>query len=277
MDLHNSLKQSCDVYYYELAQRVGIDAITAMARKLGLGLRYDLPMSAIRAGLTPTRLWKETRRDEVWVTGDTLNAAIGQGFVLASPLQLAVMSARLASGREIMPRLVRAVGGQPAKVGEAAELEVSAVHLNAVRKAMYAVSNETGGTARGSQIVEEDKELAGKTGTSQVRNITAAERAAGVTSNEDLPWERRDHALFVAFAPYDAPKIAVSVVVEHGGSGSRAAAPIARDIVLQALHGGLPPLSSYPSWQREDIRLMQEGLDLLPAAPETAPASKSRA
>ena len=277
MDLHNSLKQSCDVFYYEMAQRVGIDAITAMARKFGLGTKFELPMSAVAEGLTPTRAWKQRRYDEVWVTGDTLNAAIGQGFVLTSPLQLAVMTARIASGRDLTPRLVRSIGGQPSGEPETSPIDVAPEHLNAVREAMYAVSNKQGGTARGSQIVEEGARLAGKTGTSQVRSMTVAERAAGVTSNADLPWDRRDHALFVAFAPHDDPKVAVSVVVEQGGSGSRAAAPIARDIILQALHGRLPPLTSYPSYQRETIREMQEGLDLLPPAPAASTPAKSRA
>lgn len=102
--------------------------------------------------------------------------------------------------------------------------------------------------------------MAGKTGTSQVRNITAAERRAGVIRNEDLPWERRDHALFVNFAPFDAPKYAVAVIVEHGGGGSRAAAPIARDITLQALYGGQPPLEAYPQKDRADVEIMQERL-----------------
>ena len=125
---------------------------------------------------------------------------------------------------------------------------------------MYSVVNERRGTAYGSRIIADGMRMAGKTGTSQVRNITAAERAAGVIRNEDLPWERRDHALFVNFAPFDNPKYAVSVVVEHGGGGSRAAAPIARDITLQALYGGEPPLEAYPSKDRSRIRSQQERL-----------------
>ena len=125
---------------------------------------------------------------------------------------------------------------------------------------MFSVSNDRGGTAYRSRIIADDLRMAGKTGTSQVRNITAAERRAGVIRNEDLPWERRDHALFVNFAPYENPRVAVSVIVEHGGGGSKAAAPIARDITLQALYGGAPPLDAYPAKDRERIEVLQEEL-----------------
>ena len=128
---------------------------------------------------------------------------------------------------------------------------------------MYAVSNHRRGTAYGNRIIEDTQRMAGKTGTSQVRNITAAERARGVTRNEDLPWNRRDHALFVNFAPFDNPKVAVAVVVEHGGGGSKAAAPIGRDITLQALYGGPPPLSAYPTKDRDRIKTQQEEMEKL--------------
>ncbi|WP_299300800.1 penicillin-binding protein 2 [uncultured Litoreibacter sp.] len=253
MNLRDSLKQSCDVYYYELSQKVGIERITAMARRLGLGERHNVPMSAVAQGLTPTKAWKAENRGADWVIGDSLNAAIGQGFVLASPLQLAVMTARLATGRAVEPRLVRAVNDKETPSGAGEPLGLSKAMLDAVRDGMFAVSNESRGTAYGTRIADKEKRMAGKTGTSQVRNITAAERRAGVTRNEDLPWERRDHALFVGFAPFDNPKYAISVVVEHGGGGSAAAAPIARDIMLAAQFGGVPPLSAYPSSQRGRI------------------------
>ena len=133
-------------------------------------------------------------------------------------------------------------------------------HLRKIRRAMFSVSNNRRGTAYGSRIIEDAYRMAGKTGTSQVRDITAAERARGVTRNEDLPWNRRDHALYVNFAPYEQPQIAVSVVVEHGGGGSRAAAPIARDVTLQALYGENPPLEAYPSKDRDQIRQQQDRL-----------------
>ena len=198
-----------------------------------------------------------------WLIGDTLNAGIGQGYVLASPLQLAVMTARVASGTDVRPRLVRAEDGKPQAAPAPGPLGLSEAALRSVRKGMFDVMNSQRGTAYGSRIVEDSLRMAGKTGTSQVRNITKAERDRGVISNDDLPWERRDHALFVCFAPYDAPEIAVSVVVEHGGGGSAAAAPIARDILLQALYKDLPPLSAYPANQRDRIEAQQKELNLL--------------
>ena len=276
MDMVESLQQSCDVYYYEVAQRTGIDKISEMARKFGIGVKFDLPMSAISEGLAPDRNWKQSTYDKPWLIGDTLNTGIGQGYVLASPLQLAVMSARIATGRAIVPRLVQAVGGKEVPSEPAPSLGLSDAFLNTVRRGMFEVSNTQRGTAYGSRIVDETMWMAGKTGTSQVRNITAAERARGVVSNDDLPWERRDHALFVSFAPYEAPRIAVSIVVEHGGGGSAAAAPIARDIVLQALYGGLPPLSAYPQSQRNRIEAQRNELKLLPPDDDSA-GGQSRA
>ncbi|RAP40710.1 penicillin-binding protein 2 [Rhodovulum viride] len=250
VDLTESLQQSCDVYYYDVGQRVGIDNIAAMARKLGIGVHHELPMSAVAEGLAPDRAWKRARYGQDWQVGDTLNASIGQGYVLATPLQLAVMSARIASGRAVTPRLVRSIDGVEQPSGAGAALDIHPANLARIRKGMDAVVNSRRGTAHRSRVVAEGMAMAGKTGTSQVRNITAAERAAGVFRNEDLPWERRDHALFVAFAPVEAPKVAVAVVVEHGGGGSAVAAPIARDITLRALYGRVPPGEAYPSDQR---------------------------
>lgn len=250
VDLGRSLSESCDVYYYEVALKVGIDKIAEMGRRLGLGIRHDLPMSAITEGNMPDKAWKMERHQAEWRIGDTINASIGQGYVLSSPLQLAVMTARLASGRAVKPRLVRAIDGREIPVEPAEPLGLSTSNLTAVLHGMDAVMNEAGGTARSSRIVADGLRMAGKTGTSQVRNISAAERASGVISNEQLPWNRRDHALFVGYAPYDNPRYAVSVVVEHGGGGSTAAAPIARDALLRALYGAVPPLDAYPADQR---------------------------
>ncbi len=263
VDLTRSLEQSCDVYYYDVAQRVGIERIADMARRLGIGVRHDLPMSAVTEGLAPSKEWKRSKYGKEWLIGDTLNAGIGQGFVLASPLQLAVMTARIASGRAVSPRLVRAVNGTEVALAEAPPLEIAPLALAQVRQGMFDVVNSQRGTAYGSRIVDDAMRMAGKTGTSQVRNITAAERARGVVSNDQLPWNRRDHALFVAFAPYDQPRVAVALVVEHGGGGSAAAAPIVRDIVLQALVGELPPLSAYPESQRTRIEAERKNLTLI--------------
>lgn len=250
VNLERSLMESCDVYYYEVALKVGIDKIAEMGRRLGLGVRHDLPMSAITEGNMPDKAWKLERHQAEWRIGDTINASIGQGYVLTSPLQLAVMTARLASGRAVKPRLVRAIDGQEVPVEPAEPLGLASSNLTPVLNGMVAVMNGKAGTARSARIVADGMTMAGKTGTAQVRNISAAERAAGVISNDQLPWNRRDHALFVGFAPADKPRYAVSVVVEHGSGGSTAAAPIARDALLRALYGAVPPLEAYPSDQR---------------------------
>ena len=234
VDLRESIEQSCDVYYYEAAKRVGIEKIGEMARRLGLGVDLDLPVAAMRSGLIPTKAWKRQRHETQWLVGDTLNSGIGQGFVLATPLQLAVMTARIASGRMLQPRLIRARAGAPVPVEQPDELGINPRHLARVRQGMFDVVNSARGTARRSRIKDDEFKMAGKTGTSQVRNITKAERARGVVRNEDLPWHRRDHALFVGYAPADNPHYAVAVVVEHGGGGSKAAAPIAKDILAKA-------------------------------------------
>ncbi len=275
MNLHEALKQSCDVYFYEVGQRVGIDKIAEMARRLGIGVRHDVPMSAVASWVAPDRAWKSETRGEVWRVGDTVNASIGQGYILASPLQLAIMTARLATGRVVNPRLVKSVNGIEQPTQSDAPLGVNENMLRAVRRSMYDVSNHRRGTAYRSRIIDDTLRMAGKTGTSQVRRITPEERRRGVTRNEDLPWERRDHALWVNYAPYDNPRIAVSVVVEHGGGGSRAAAPIGRDITLRALHGDVPPLEAYPEGDRERIDAMHEGMDLRDIAP--SPPSSDRA
>ena len=262
VELIEALFQSCDVFFYEVAQRVGIDKIAETARLFGIGTHLDLPMSAVANGLAPDKAWKRANRGEEWLVGDSLNAGIGQGFVLATPMQLALMTARLASGRSVNPRLIKTINGIETPVTGGEPLDFAPEHLDAVRRGMDMVSNYQRGTAYRSRIAEESLAMAGKTGTAQVRNITAAERASGVVSNADLPWERRDHGLFVAYGPVVNPRFAVSVVVEHGGGGSSAAAPVARDIMLFAEHGGLPPLSSYPASQRTEIEERFAALNL---------------
>lgn len=274
VDLRRSLAQSCDVYYYELARRVGPDGISAMARRLGLGVRHDLPIPAVTEGLMPDRAWKPANRDSPWTSGDSFNYGIGQGFTLASPMQLALMTARIASGTDVAPRLVKAVGGVETPVRPPVDLGITPDHLRRVRDGMFAVVND-GGTAGRSRINDPAMVMAGKTGTSQVRIITAAERAAGVTRNDQLPWNRRDHALFVAYAPYDAPRYAIAQIVEHGGGGSAVAAPIARDILMRALYGGLPPLSAYPPGERSAAEAMMNALKPLPET--EAPEAEERA
>ena len=262
VSLDRALAESCDVFFYDIAMKVGIEKIAAMGRKLGLGMRHDIPMSAITDGLMPDKAWKLERYKKEWVIGDTVNSSIGQGFVLSSPLQLAVMTARIASGNAVSPRLIHSIGGVTPPEPETESLGVNRQFLDAVRQGMYAVSNTQRGTAYSSRIDDKALRMAGKTGTSQVRNISAAERARGVISNADLPWDRRDHALFVGFVPFDAPRYSVAVVVEHGGGGSTAAAPIGRDLLLRAMSDGIPPSSAYPAAQRNRIDTMHRKLIL---------------
>lgn len=274
--LREAIKSSCDVYFYEVARRVGVDRISEMAQRFGLGPAPALEMTAVRDGLTPTRAWKAASQGESWQLGDTLNTGIGQGYVLASPLQLAVMTARLGGdGGQVAPRLIRTIDGAPAPTRDAPPLNVSAAHLRLVRDGMFAVSSERGGTGYRSRIAEASMAMAGKSGTSQVRRITTAERARGVIRNEDLPWERRDHALFVAFAPYERPRYACSVIVEHGGGGSSVAAPIVRDIMMRALYGAEPPLRAYPPQERDEIERQREEQQRGPADAAQTPRSRA--
>jgi penicillin-binding protein 2 len=238
VDMVDGIKHSCDVYFYEIARRVGIDAIAAMARRFGLGGVSGLGLSGESAGLIPDRDWKRGSLGQPWYPGETLVAGIGQGYILTTPLQLAVMTARIANGGyAITPRLVRqglaGATADPLAAETVPSLGVPSAHLALIRDAMDRVTNDLRGTAYAARIEEPGMAMAGKTGTAQVRRITMSERLAGVRDNEDLPWIRRDHALFVAFAPVRAPAYAVAVVIEHGGGGAKVAAPIARDILLE--------------------------------------------
>lgn len=261
LNLQGALEQSCDVFFYTVAQRCGIDAIHDMCLTMGVGVRPDLPMTGIAEGLAPSRAWKRKYRKQDWLIGDTINTAIGQGFVLASPMQLATMVARLATGRTVLPRLIKSVNGVEVPIVPPPALGVTDAHLNGVRAGVWSVVNGAHGTARAARIEDAAMTLAGKTGTSQVRNISATERETGIMGNDKVPWNQRDHALFVCYAPYDAPKVAVAVVVEHGGADHQAA-PMARDITLFALTGGLPPLSAYPAGQRAAIDSQQKAMQL---------------
>ena len=262
VDLARALAESCDVFFYDVAQKVGIEKISEMGKTMGLGQRHDLPMSAITEGILPTKEWKQARFNQDWRIGDTINASIGQGYVLASPLQLAVMTARVATGRLVVPRLVKAVDGVEVAIAEALPLGMETSHLQTVRSGMDQVVNGQHGTSYAARIDNAAMLMAGKSGTSQVRNISAAERETGVVDNVDRPWKERDHALFVAYAPADAPRYAVAVVVEHGGGGSLAAAPIARDALLRVMTGALPDPMDYPESQRARIDAMLKDLRL---------------
>ncbi|GIX10612.1 penicillin-binding protein 2 [Elioraea sp.] len=240
LDMREAIKQSCDCYFYEIAKRTGIDRIAAMANRFGLGLQPPIELPGARAGLIPTRAWKRATQGVAWQQGETLVHGIGQGFIQTTPLQLAVMTARLVNGgRAVEPHLTRAIGGVPAPGGNAGDwplIGVPEAHLRLMRDAMAGVVNERGGTAYASRLPAEiGAEMGGKTGTTQVRRITMAERERGLRRQQDLPYEWRHHALFVGFAPSQDPVYACAVIIEHGGGGSAAAAPVARDIMAETL------------------------------------------
>ena len=232
MNIQSAIRESCDVYFYDIALKIGVDRIAEMSRRLGLGEKYDSDLDGQKAGLIPTRAWKRAVIGSRWQKGETAVAAIGQGYVLSTPLQLAVMTARAVNGGiAVVPRLaLRAGAAQP----DFPSLGISAAALRIVADAMDQVVNHYLGTARKSRIEDPAMAIGGKTGTSQVRRITMAERAADLHNNKKKPWRDRDHALFVGFAPVTAPQYAVAVVVEHGGGGSKTAAPIASAMLAEA-------------------------------------------
>ncbi len=233
MNLHSAIAQSCDVFFYTMAERLGINHMASMARKLGLGKNTGLGLPGEKPGIVPDDDWKHARYGQSWQGGDTINVGIGQGYILTTPLQLAVMVARIANGGfAVTPRLVASdIAPEFKSIG------VSDEHLAAVQDGMNAVTNIPGGTAYGHRITDERFAMAGKTGTSQVRKLIRH----GMDQNS-LPWEDRHHAWFVAYAPVAAPKYAAAVIVEHGGGGASAAAPVVSDMLLkiQSIDAGEP-------------------------------------
>ncbi len=237
LNMRGGLKNSCDVYFYETARRVGIDRIAAMAHQLGLGTELQIDLPGARDGFIPTREWR-IGHGHPWNLGDTVVAGIGQGYIQVTPLQLATYAARVATGRKVEPHLTRKIAGT-IQTGSRPEdwpnLGFADRSLHVVREGMWAVVNEGGGTAPAARLPDPRWQMAGKTGSSQVRRVSRELREGGHFDSSKLPWQDRPHALFVAYAPYDAPRYAVSVVVEHGNAGAAAAAPIARDIMMDAL------------------------------------------
>jgi penicillin-binding protein 2 len=217
MNMHTAIARSCNTYFYAMGRRIGIDPIAEMGRSLGLGQKFDMPVVSQSYGTMPDTAWKRRRYDQEWTQSDTLNAAIGQGYVILNPLQLAVMSARIASGRNIQPRFI-SNGSAPGAMPYDPE------HFEIVRHGMWEVVNGQG-TAGRSRLPFEDIQMGGKTGTAQVRRLAAGRGGMGV------PWRYRDHGLFVFFAPTDKPRYAGAVVIDHGMGGSRAAAPVAKDVL----------------------------------------------
>jgi penicillin-binding protein 2 len=218
MTMHTAIARSCNTYFYTIGREIGIDPIAVAARKLGFGAEFDLPLPSQRYGTMPDTAWKMRRYKQEWTQADTLNASIGQGYVLVSPFQLAVATARIASSRALLPSLIIDTPKPPLR------LDFPEEHLAIVRAGMDEVVNGAG-TAGASRLPFDNIRMAGKTGTAQVRRIMDRNRGQGGE------WKYRDHGLFICFAPIDNPRYAASVVIEHGMGGSRAAAPVAKDVL----------------------------------------------
>lgn len=228
-----ALAYSCDTFFYKLSTEIGIDNIAAMARELGLGDKLGFELQQERPGLVPDKNWKLAHQGKKWRPGETIISSIGQGSLQATPLQLAVMTARLVNGGFAVKPWVSGYVDEIQTVEKTwPSIGLNQRHLAVIKKGMDTVVNNKKGTAYGSRIEEEGMEMGGKTGTAQVKRITRADRSAGI-KNEDLIWRHRHHALFVGYAPIEKPRYIASVVVEHGIGGSRTAAPIAHDLLLE--------------------------------------------
>ena len=227
--LEEAIMHSCDVYFYEMAQKIGWEKIIETARKLGFGSAVQVGIKGESNGLLPTPEWKLERHNDGWRMGDTLNLSIGQGFLNATPMQMVTAVARIAGGKNIQPTVLK----ENIK-NNVENLPFKSIYLKALRNGMYDVVNHPKGTVYGSRLTN-GKKMAGKTATTQVRRITMKERESGVISQDDLPEKYRDHAIFAAFAPTNKPKYAAVVFVEHGGGGSRTAAPLMKKLMEKVL------------------------------------------
>lgn len=233
MSLTNALAESCDTFFYKTSLDIGIDKIAEMARRFGLGADLGVDIQGEKPGLIPNQEWKRRKIGEKWQPGETVVASIGQGYTLSTPLQLVTMVSRLVNGgRAVKPWVTGFIDNLPQYNERWPSIGLDPYHLKLVKRGMDRVVIGENGTAKGSRIGKKNMEMGGKTGTSQVRRITKQERTDGV-KQEDIDWKHRHHALFVGYAPLHKPKYACCVVVEHGGSGSGAAAPLARDILLE--------------------------------------------
>jgi len=252
VNVHTGIQRSCDIFFYEVARKLGIDLLEAGAHRVGLGQLTHIEIPGEASGVVPGRAWKLAKFGAPWAPGDTLNAGIGQGFVTASPIQLATVAARIASGNAVVPRITRVVGKATQPRPELKRLDVPDKALQIVQAGMNAVLNEPGGTAYSWRIAEPGFEMAGKTGTAQVHHISKEERNAGGRSTSayeaKLPWKLREHALFIAFAPVQMPRYAASIILEHGSTLSHPHVQMVRDTLLYAQKRQTAMLpTSYPS------------------------------
>ena len=233
VNLTEAISQSCDVYFYEIALRLGIEKISDTAKQLGFGSYYD-EFFGVSKSIIPSKKWKKNNFNKKWQKGETLNVGIGQGFLLSTPLELAMMTANLINGGKVtIPSIIKSLSGDKIKqetINKNKNFEKE--HLEVIKKGMFNVVNSIKGTAWKSRSIDKKFHISGKTGTSQVRIISVKERAEGIIKNKDLPLDKRDHALFIGFAPYKKPKYITVVVLEHAGGGSSKAAPVGRDLLI---------------------------------------------
>jgi len=256
VNLRKGIQRSCDVYFYEIVRKLGVDRLSITAKKFGLGKTVLPDFKEERAGIVPNTKWKKKNIGQNWYIGETLHSGIGQGYFQSTPIQLCLMTAQIANGGfEIKPRImfnkndnnlrdyIKYKNENPNEPTPAnlfknnfnlKPLFEDQKNINIVKDAMFSSSNEPGGTSYRHRIENPKFTFAGKTGSSQIRRFTEAQREAEV-KQMDLNYKERDHALFIAFAPYQDPKYAISVVVEHGGSGGSAAAPIAKKVIKKVL------------------------------------------
>ena len=233
LDVVQALQHSCDIFFYETAQKLGINKIAEMARRFGLWQKINVGLENEKEGLIPDTEWKRRRFGEPWQQGESLISGIGQGYILTTPIQLATMTARIANGGyEVVPTFTKREKDAPLNFKK---MPINSSYISLVKQGMYDVVNAPGGTALGAKFDFQGMRMAGKTGTTQVRRITMKERQTGIIKQEDLPWKYRNHALFVGYAPHDNPRYAVAVLVEHGRGGSAVAAPIGSKLLLEAL------------------------------------------
>ncbi len=267
MNMRSAIKRSCDVYFYEIARKLGVDRLSKTAKKFGLGEKVFDNFLEERSGVVPSTKWKKKFIGQNWYLGETLHSGIGQGYFLSTPMQLCLMSAQIANGGyKIKPRIIFDKDDKNNNLKDYIEyknnnpdktistdillsnfklktLFRNQENINFVKDAMFASTNEPGGTSYRSRLKDKKFIFAGKTGSSQVKRFTEAQREAEIKQSE-LDYKDRDHALYIAFAPYENPKYSISVVIEHGGSGSSSAAPIAKKVIKKVL-------------ERHEIRMAQ--------------------
>ncbi len=270
MNMRSAIQQSCDTYFYEVARRLGVDRLSVTAKKFGLGSKTLNGLKEERVGVVPNTKWKKKYIGKNWYLGETLHSGIGQGYFLSSPMQLCLMTAQIANGGyKISPRILIDPEDKKNSLEEyinfkkenpdtplpnsfllsnlsLEQLFRNQENINFIKDSMFAATNEPGGTSYASRLTKKGFVFAGKTGSSQIKRFTEEQREAEV-KQEDIVYKDRDHALFVAFAPYNDPRYAISVIVEHGGSGSKAAAPVAKKVIKKIL-------------ERHNLRMSQKNL-----------------